>query len=346
MSLAASLIDDAEISTLFGAHAEVASILRFEAALAWAEADVGTLSEAAAETIGEAINAFVPDLDAVRQGMVRDGVPIPVLVKALRAAVGEPYGAFVHRGATSQDAVDTGLMLRLKTLLDLLSGRLGNVLAALEKLADAQGSTPLMAQTRMQAALPFTAADKLATWSRPLAAHRARLAALGDVLPIQLGGPIGHGASFGAPYKALRAALAARLSLRNTAPWHSDRTIILDIAQSFALVTGTLGKIGQDLALMAQNEVGAVSLPGGGASSAMAHKQNPVVAEVLVSLARLNAGYLGTLAQSLVHENERSGAAWTLEWLVLPDMAQASGAALSHASGLIAGLRFRPRTEP
>ncbi|KTR03437.1 3-carboxy-cis,cis-muconate cycloisomerase [Aureimonas ureilytica] len=345
-SLAASLIEDAEISALFGAQAEIAAILRFEAALARAEADIGTLSEAAAETIEDAIKSFAPDLAAIGQGMVRDGVPIPVLVKALRAAVGEPYGAFVHRGATSQDAVDTGLMLRMKVLLGLLCGRLDTILAALETLADTQGATPLMAQTRMQAALPFTAADKLATWARPLAAHRARLAALGDALPIQLGGPIGHGVSFGAPYEALRAELAARLGLRDAAPWHSDRTLILDIAQSFALLTGTLGKIGQDLALMAQNEVGAVSLPGGGASSAMAHKQNPVAAEVLVSLARLNAGYLGTLAQSLVHENERSGAAWTLEWLVLPEMAQASGAALSHASVLLAGLRFQPRTEP
>lgn len=339
-SLAGSMIEDGDVAALFEAEAEIAAILVFEAELACAEAAIGTLSAAAAETIGEAIETFKPDWSAIRQGMARDGVPIPALVKALRIAVGEPYGAFVHRGATSQDAVDTGLMLRLKKLLQILGARLDALLQALSALREEQGATPLMAQTRMQAALPFTAADKLATWTRPLAKHRERLAALALGLPVQLGGPIGNGASFGSTYDALRAALATRLGLRDAAPWHSDRTLILDVAQALALITGTLGKIGQDLALMAQNEIGAVHLPGGGASSAMAHKQNPVGAELLVALARLNAGLMGTLSQSMVHENERSGAAWTLEWLVLPDMAQATGAALREASTLLQGLRF------
>ena len=101
----------------------------------------------------------------------------------------------------------------------------------------------------------------------------------------------------------------------------------------FRLLSGTLGKIGQDIALMAQNEVGEVRLATGGGSSAMPHKSNPVPAEVLVTLARFNAGLLGTLHQALVHENERSGAAWTLEWLVLPQMAVATGAGLSKAHG-------------
>ena len=138
-------------------------------------------------------------------------------------------------------------------------------------------------------------------------------------------------------------AIAARLKLMDAEPWHSDRTLILNLAQGLALLTGTLGKIGQDVALLAQSERRAVRIAGAGGSSAMAHKQNPVAAELLVALARLNAGLLGTLAQSLVHENERSGAAWTLEWLILPQMAEAAGAALRHAEGLIANLEFTGR---
>jgi len=103
-----------------------------------------------------------------------------------------------------------------------------------------------------------------------------------------------------------------------------------------------LGKIGQDIALMAQNEVGEVRLATAGGSSAMPHKSNPVLAETLVALARLNAGLLGTLGQALVHENERSGAAWTLEWLVLPRMAVATAAGLEKAAVLVEGLRFVP----
>jgi 3-carboxy-cis,cis-muconate cycloisomerase len=105
-------------------------------------------------------------------------------------------------------------------------------------------------------------------------------------------------------------------------------------------VTGALGKIGQDVALMAQNEVGAAQLASGGTSSAMPHKNNPVAAELMVTLARFNAGMLGSLHQSLVHENERSGAAWTLEWMVLPQMCIATGASLRHAAGLLDNLEF------
>ena len=114
--------------------------------------------------------------------------------------------------------------------------------------------------------------------------------------------------------------MAERLDLALRPSWHSQRDRIGEFGSFLSLLSGTLGKIGQDIALMAQNEVGEVQLATGGGSSAMPHKSNPVPAEVLVTLARFNAGLLGTLHQALVHENERSGAAWTLEWMVLPQM--------------------------
>ena len=134
--------------------------------------------------------------------------------------------------------------------------------------------------------------------------------------------------------------MAERLDLRPAPAWHSQRDRIGEFGAFLSLVSGTLGKIGQDIALMAQNEVGAVRLPSGGGSSAMAHKSNPVGAEVLVALARFNAGLLGTLHQALVHENERSGAAWTLEWMVLPQMTVATAAGLQKAQSLVAGMSF------
>lgn len=339
-SLVDSLTGDAGIAAEFAAEAEIAAILVFEAELAGAQADLGLLPAEAASRIAAVAAALRPDLAAIGRGMERDGVCVPSLVSDLRQAVGEPHAGFVHLGATSQDAIDTGLMLRLKRVLDGLDARLGRVLETLETVAREQGGRALMAQTRMQAALPFTVADKLDTWARPLAGHRARLGALRAGLPLQLGGPIGTGV--GASAKALRAALARRLGLRDAPPWQSDRTTILDIAQGLALLAGTLGKIGQDVALMAQTGRGTVTLAGGGGSSAMAHKRNPVGAEVLVSIGRFNAGLLGLLAQSLIHENERSGAAWTLEWMLLPQMAQTTGRALVLAQDLLAGARFAP----
>ncbi|WP_416358122.1 3-carboxy-cis,cis-muconate cycloisomerase [Aureimonas phyllosphaerae] len=338
-SLLDALTGDPEITALFSPDAEIAALLRVEAALALAQGAIGTIEPADAERIRSVVKDFTPDERALRQGLARDGVVIPELVRQLRAATGEA-GRSLHLGATSQDIIDTGLMLRLRALLVILESRTGAVLAEIARLDAEEGGRTLMAQTRMQAALAFTVADKLATWTRPLQGHRKRLHDLARSLPLQLGGPVGNGASFGASYERLRADMARHLDLRDAAPWHSDRTPILDVAQGLALLTGTLGKIGQDLALLSQTEVGAIKLSGGGGSSAMAHKQNPVGAEVLVALARFNAGLLGTLSQSMVHENERSGAAWTLEWLVLPQMAEATGRALTGAADLLRGARF------
>ena len=334
-----ALTGDPEIAALFLPDAEIAALLRVEAALARAQGALGAIEPADAARIEAAVADFEPDEPALRQGLARDGVVVPELVRQLREAAGEA-GPHVHVGATSQDIIDTGLMLRLRTVLAVLATRLDAVLAEIARLDAEEGGRTLMAQTRMQAALPFTVADKLATWVRPLQDHRKRLCDLARSLPLQLGGPVGNGASFGASYERLRADMARHLDLRDAAPWHSDRTPILDVAQGLALLTGTLGKIGQDLALLAQSEVGAVKLSGGGGSSAMAHKQNPVGAEVLVALARFNAGLLGTLSQSMVHENERSGAAWTLEWMVLPQMAEATGRALTGAAVLLRGAHF------
>ncbi|WP_158871401.1 3-carboxy-cis,cis-muconate cycloisomerase [Antarcticirhabdus aurantiaca] len=340
--LVESLAGDAEIAAHFSAAAELSAMLHFEAALALAQGALGIVPAGAAGTIAEAAAGLSADIAAIGLGMARDGVPIPALVAELRAACGQDAAAFVHRGATSQDVVDSGLMLRLKRVLSLIDGRVAALLDILRAIEADQAGTPLMAQTRMQAALPFTVADKLTTWRLPLESHRVRFRALATGLPIQLGGPIGDGASFGRDYPALRADLARRLDLRDAPPWHSDRTPILDVAHALALLTGSLAKVGQDVALMAQTRVHAVELAGGGGSSAMAHKRNPIGAEVLVSLGRLNAGLLGTLSQSMIHENERSGAAWTLEWLVLPQMAEAAGSACQLATALLSGARFAP----
>jgi 3-carboxy-cis,cis-muconate cycloisomerase len=125
--------------------------------------------------------------------------------------------------------------------------------------------------------------------------------------------------------------------------WHTARDNLAEFASWLSLLTGALGKIGQDIALLAQNEVGDVTVAGGGKSSAMPHKSNPVLAEILVALARYNATQLAALHQTLVHEQERSGAAWTLEWMVLPPMVVAAAAALSHAATLLNALQINAK---
>jgi len=345
--LLAPLVGDEEIGALFTREAELAALLRFEVALAQAQAHLGLISPPAAQTIEQACHRFQPDWPALQAGMARDGVIGPSLVAALRGTVGSEHAASLHFGATSQDLVDTALALRLKTIARLLDERLAGLVTDLEDLRGHQGGVPQMAHTRMQAALPFTAGDRLDAWLRPLRRHRARLAELSPrLLVVQLGGPIGVGAVPGPAGERLMQELARRLDLAPAPAWHSARDIIVEFGSFLSLLSGSLGKFGQDIALLAQSEVGAIRLAAGGASSAMAHKSNPVGAEVLVALARYAAGLAGTLHQALVHENERSGAAWTLEWLTLPQIAVTAGAALRHARSLCADLEFRPYSSP
>ncbi|MBE7202732.1 MAG: 3-carboxy-cis,cis-muconate cycloisomerase [Parafilimonas terrae] len=340
-TLLGSLVGDAEIEDLFSDRADLQAQLRIEAALAEAEAEHGLVAADAAAAIAEACRTFQPDHDALAAAMAQDGVVVPGLVKQLRAAVGQPHGKAVHRGATSQDIIDTSLVLRLKEAIAILEARLADVEAQLSALAERDGGRALMGHTRMRVALPIVAADKIASWRAPLLRHGTRLSELKlRLLVLQLGGPVGTRAELGPAGEAIAATLAARLGLAAAPPWHSQRDGIGEFGAWLSLLAGSLGKIGQDVALLAQNEVAAVMLAGGGTSSAMAHKQNPVAAETLVALARFNAGMVGTLHQGLVHENERSGAAWTLEWMVLPSMVVTAGAALRTARTLLGNLTF------
>lgn len=329
------LLGDEEVEALLGDEAQLQAMLTFERALAEAEAEVGLIGPDAAAAIGTAIDSFTPDWDDLAAGLARDGVVVPALVRQLRAQVAEPHRGYVHYGATSQDVVDTALMLQLARVLPVLLARMSALQSNLEAIVIRSGSLTLMAHTRMQAALPITVADKVGTWLKPLVNHTASLSAAGEQsLMVQLGGPVGNRSSFGGKGDEVAREMAKRLDLMAAEPWHTSRAPIVALGSLLSLITGALGKFGADVALMAQNEIGAVTLVGGGGSSAMPHKSNPVNAEVLVALARHNAGLVATLHQSLIHENERSGAAWTLEWLVFPQMIVATSASLRLANQL------------
>ncbi|MGO4389354.1 3-carboxy-cis,cis-muconate cycloisomerase [Microvirga sp. 2YAF29] len=336
-----TLTGDEEVGALFSNEAELAAMLRVEAALADAQAEIGLIDKAAAERIVETCGSFKPDWPMLAEGLAQDGVVVPQFVKQLRAAVGEPHGKAVHLGATSQDIIDTALVLRVKSVIEIIGQRIDRLIEMLHALKRRDGSVPLMAHTRMQQALPFTASDKIDTWLQPLERHGEALQSLAPrLLVLQLGGPIGTRGELKGRGDAVADAMAEKLDLGYAPSWHSQRDRIGEFASFLSLLTGTLGKIGQDVALMAQNEVAEVRLASGGGSSAMPHKSNPVTAEVLVTLARFNAGLLGTLHQALVHENERSGAAWTLEWLVLPQMVVSTAAGLNKAQTLLGQMSF------
>lgn len=336
------LLGDAPTARQFSAQADIVAMVAFEIALARAEAAEGVIPEAAAEAIVAALQRFSPDLDALREAVIQDGVVVPQLVKQMRTAVGDPHNVHVHFGATSQDASDTSLVLRLLPVLDDFRARLEEVLIALDELLARDGAVRVMAHTRMQAAIPVTAARKIESWRDPLLRHATRLVLVRERIGVlHFAGAAGTLDKLGDKGEAVKRRLAGELGLVPLhRPRHTERDDFAELAAWLSLVTGSLGKMGQDIALLAQNEVAEIRLASGGGSSAMAHKVNPVSAEVLVALARFNATLLAGVHQSLVHENERSGAAWTLEWMLLPQMVMATGVALITAERLLGEISF------
>jgi 3-carboxy-cis,cis-muconate cycloisomerase len=320
---------DVAAERIWSPAAELARLRAVEAAYTRALGAAGDVAPDVAEETAAAIEAAELLPEALSSGMAADGVPIPALVRALRAAAPEPEA--VHTGMTSQDVLDTALAIALRETSDLLDARLAALDTALGTLAGRFGAAPLMGRTRMQAALPIAVSDRIATWRSPLALHRARLAEIRPrVELLQLGGPVGDGQSLGEHRGGIAREMAGALGLAvPPRAWHAMRDGLAEYAGLLSLVTGTLGKMGADLALMAQQGVEEVAFEGGGSSSAMPHKQNPVGAELLVTLARFNAVQVSGLHHALVHEQERSGAAWSLEWMVLPPMAIAAARALA-----------------
>ena len=320
-SLLTPLLGDTEMLALFSVEADLAAILSFEVALAKAQAKEGFISGDAAQTIEKNVGHFKPNFENLGLGMARDGISVPALVTQLK----EQVSPNIHFGATSQDAIDTSFMLRSKAAFLLLSSRLENIIEILANMDTAFGTNKLMARTRMQAALQFTVADRLGTWRTGF--DEAMAALTSCHFPVQFGGPIGVLSEFGDRSSSLKADLAKRLGLEvQEQNWHASRGNIVAVANACSHMTGALGKFGADFCLMAQDDVSEVRFTGSGTSSVMKHKQNPILAEALVTLARFNATLVSGVHQSLVHEQERSGAAWTLEWMLLPQMIVAAGA--------------------
>lgn len=331
------LFSDRSIAAEFSAEAVTGRMLDFEAAWTRALAKFGAVSEEEAATALCAIEAFDrSDVATLAAGSDRDGLPVPALVKALRKGLEGGPAKAIHSGATSQDVIDSALALTLLAVAETLDNELDAALSRLEALAARFGDAPMMARTRMQAALPASVGLRLAAWQRPLAEHRARLGPLrGEISRVQVGGAVGRRDHPEGQGDAMAAEVAALLGLETAAVWHADRSGPVAMGHWLTLVSGTCGKIGQDVALMAQQGVDEIRLADAGGSSAMPHKQNPVLAETMVALARAVAVQQGGLAQAMIHEQERSGAAWALEWLTLPAMAEATGAALRHLNRLL-----------
>ena len=330
------LFGDDEIAEVFAAEAELKRFLQIEAA--WTQALGQVRNTPHTESVAKAIISATISPHDLKDGFANDGVVIPALVRLLKASMAPDASEWVHTGLTSQDVMDTSLVLALSEVLKILSGRLQMLDCQLEALENKAGAARTMAFTRMQPALETSAAETVSRWRQPLPRVMADLKKIAQTCTmIQWGGPIGvrdH------PHEdQLGSAFAKQLGLQDPGQsWHTDRTLIIDHAQLMERITVLTGKIGEDIALMAAVGTQQVALTGGG-SSAMPHKNNPVKAETLIALSDLAATLSSTLTRSARHESFRSGRAWTLEWLCLPDICMITGASLIQAKLLLASIK-------
>ena len=339
------LYSDPEIAPLFTDSAELRAMLLFEGALARVQGRLGLIPEVSAAAISRASETVMIDPSGLASGAASAGVPAPALVEAFRAAMEAPeHAAHIHHGATSQDVVDTGLVLRLRRALDIIDARLAALCGALGARARAEAETVMAARTRSQIATPTTLGAKIAVWRAPLLRCRERVAELRPrLLRVSLAGASGTNAAMGPKGSEVAAALAEELRLgHDAAPWHAARDGIAELGGALTLITGALGKMATDLIQLMQSEVAEVAAGQAGGSSTMPQKANPVGAEAIVAIARANAGIVGRLYEAQLHAQEREGAAWAIEWLTLPQIVVGTGAALRIAQELAETLEARP----
>jgi 3-carboxy-cis,cis-muconate cycloisomerase len=372
-----------EVGARTGDGAWLRAMLDFEAALAGALADCGLASVGAAEEIARACEEGRPDaatagvapggsvgpgwdLDALGEGTARDGTPVPALLKQLRASLSGEARAVLHRGATSQDVVDTAAMLVAKRALEPLLADLEAAGDAAAALADRHRGDLAVGRTLLQQALPITFGLRAAGWLGGLDDAAARLRAVRDErLAIQFGGAVGTMASLGGaapgPSDALGAtaaveislgteglavaeALARRLELPAPAvPWQANRSRVVELAAALGEAAGAAGKVGTDVVLLAQTEVGEVAEGGeGGGSSTLPQKRNPTNAVAAISAARRAPGLVGTLFAAMPGEQERAAGAWQTEAETLDELLRLAGVAVAAIRSSLEGLEVFP----
>jgi 3-carboxy-cis,cis-muconate cycloisomerase len=318
-------------------QAWVEAMLEVERALTRAGAGAGLIPDEAAEAILAACRPGLVDAADVWRAAVESATPVIPLVEALRGAVPSEHRQYVHLGATSQDIVDTAMML-------VASRAVGHILADLlgcgeriEELGREHADAPQLGRTLLQPARPTTFGAVAGGWS---AAVRSAHEGLRRWRPaVQLGCPVGSRVEFGAHGDAVAAQIAAQLGLEAVPAWHTDRTRVVELASALGACAGVLAKIAGDVILLSQAEIAELTFTGGGRSSAMPGKRNPARAVLVVAAAHRAPGLIATLFAAMPQELQRAAGRWQAEWPALADLLRVAGGAAHHARAMLAGLR-------
>ena len=348
MSIFDGFLSTPETLDAFGDRAVVAAMLRFEAALARAQATEGLIPETSADAIVAACDVARFDVAGIVRDSGRAGTVAIPLVKALREAVvarDAAAGPHVHFGATSQDVIDSAVSLVSRDVVASIEADLIAAASALLAHAEAHATTPMLARTLMQPASVTSFGFKCVGWAAPLVRGVGRLRETATrALQVQLGGAVGTLAQMGAHGAAVRARVARDLGLGDPgATWHTQRDEWVALGCELGLVTGSLGKIALDIGLLGQYEVGEVSEPseaGRGGSSAMPHKRNPVASMVAVAAAHRAPQRVAAMLAAMPQQHERALGAWQAELAEWPQLAMSAHCGVRALAAALPGLRI------
>ena len=337
-----------DIDRIFSDHNRVQRMLDFEAGLARAEARAGIIPSAAVEPIVAKCRADLLDFQALSKASAQAGnlaIPLVKQLTILIANTDHDGARYVHWGATSQDVIDTGLVLQLREALKLILAELTRLCETLAQLADGYRATPAVARTWMQHAIPTLLGLKFAGWLDALNRHLTRLRTLQhEIAILQFGGAAGTLAALDERGLEVASYLAQDLDLKlPEMPWHTHRDRIAEVATTLALFAGTLGKIGRDLSLLSQTEIAEIFEPaatGRGGSSTMPQKRNPVAAAVALAAATRVPALTSVMLSAMVQEHERALGGWQAEWDTLPEIIRLTAGALHHVTETIDGLEI------
>ena len=332
--------------SVFSDRARLRAMLRMEAALARAQAGLGLVPDTLAPAI-EAISPDDLDLEALGHGTALAGVPTIPFVKAVQARLPPALEPSLHKGATTQDVVDTALVLQMREAFDLIEAELFAIIEGLSRLAAEHRDTPCAGRTYGQHAAPITFGFKVAVWLTGISETAAQLPWLRQrVLVASLGGPVGTLAGLGENGALVVDAFAQELGLGTTPlAWHALRARMVETGSWLSTLIGALAKMAADVAHLTSTEVGEVAepyVPGRGGSSAMPHKRNPVSSTVILAAQAAAKGHLVTLFDAMAVAHERSAGLWHGEWHALPALFGLASGALHEARSLAEGLAVDP----
>jgi 3-carboxy-cis,cis-muconate cycloisomerase len=339
--LYAKLFPSGDTGRLFTDSAAIRAMLLVEGALAKVQGKLGVIPDESGAAIHRASLEITVDPGAIAASTGQNGVCVPGLVSAFRKEMEAPeHSAFTHWGATSQDIIDTALMLRMRQALTLAETDIKTILTSLSNQAAKYADQPMPARTYSQHATPTSWGAMIATWGMPLLDALNELDELRvSSLWVSLSGAAGTSSALGPKADQTRTDLAAALGLNDPKrSWHTDRTPVLRIADWSARVTTILGAMGQSLIGLSAGGIDEVTLGTTGASSTMPQKQNPVAPSAIVALSNQVSGLRSSLHSAAVHQHQRDGVAWFTEWMTLPQIMLSGASALSHAKILSANM--------